>query len=80
MGLESIKKKIEIDAQHTHWGQPWEKRRKRPRMQKAGGMRRDISDKTLMCKRTESYWGKKNGTRERTRVLGAAGGSSGKFK
>lgn len=25
----------------------------------AGGIRRDRSDKTLMCKRTESYWGKK---------------------
>lgn len=48
-------------------------------MQKAGGMRRDISDKTLVCKRTESYWGKKNGTRERTRVPEAAGSSSGEF-
>lgn len=53
---------------------------KRPRMQKTGDMKRDISDKTLMYKRTESYWGKKNGTRERTRVPGAARGSSGKFK
>lgn len=49
-------------------------------MQKTGDMKRDISDKTLMYKRTESYWGKKNGTRERTRVPGAARGSSGKFK
>lgn len=48
-------------------------------MQKAGGMRRDISDKTLVCQRTESYWGKKNGTRERTRVPEAAGSSSGEF-
>lgn len=32
---------------------------KRPRMQKTGDMKRDISDKTLMYKRTESYWGKK---------------------
>lgn len=56
MGLESIKKKTGIDVHHTDWGQPWEKGRKGPRMQKAGGMRRDISDKTLVCKgRTVSY-------------------------
>lgn len=73
-----LKGKLRLMCSTQTEASPWEKKEEKTKNAKSRRHEKRYQIRHS-CKRTESYWGKKNGTRERTRVPEAAGSSSGEF-